>query len=293
LNIFWIVVSFLFGLCIGSFLNVSIYRIPSGKSLFLPGSHCPGCGVSIKWYDNIPVLSYIVLSGKCRSCKGEISIRYPLVELLTGCLFALFYFIYIVVENRAALVGDRGAVGVLVVHLALVSALISATFIDIDHQIIPDGISIGGLAIAPVVSLFFPALHEIYPILHEGAPFTWFGNEHFGALADSLAGMVAGGGFIFVVGWLGKRIWKREAMGFGDVKLMAMVGAFLGWKAVIFANLIAPFFGCIVGIPLWLRSRQRFMRIPYGPFLAGGTVVIMLCGSRLVAWYYGLIIMEF
>lgn len=289
MNIFWIFVSFFFGLCIGSFLNVSIYRIPSGKSLFLPGSHCPGCNAPIRWYDNIPVLSYILLRGKCRNCREGISIRYPLVELLTGCLFALLYFIYILVENKPALIGARAAAGVLVVHLALVSALISATFIDIDHQIIPDEISIGGLLIAPVVSLLFPALHGVYPILHEGMPFTWFASKHFAALADSLAGILVGGGFIFTAGWLGKRIWKREAMGFGDVKLMAMAGAFLGWKAVLFANLIAPLFGCLAGIPLWLKTRQRYMRIPYGPFLSIGTVATMLFGDRFVAWYFGLI----
>jgi len=292
LNIFWIFVSFFFGLCIGSFLNVTIYRIPSGKSLFLPGSHCPGCNAPIRWYDNIPVLSYILLSGKCRSCREAISIRYPLVELLTGCLFALFYFIYIPLGDKAGLIGVGAAVGVLAVHLALVSALISATFIDIDHQIIPDGISIGGLLIGPAISLFFPALHGVYPILHGGRPFTWFVSEHFASLADSLAGIIVGGGFIFIAGWIGKRIWKREAMGFGDVKLMAMAGAFLGWKAVLFANLIAPLFGSLAGIPLWLKSRRKYMKIPYGPFLSIGTVAVMLFGDRLAAWYFGLIGMK-
>ena len=289
MSTFWLAVSFLFGLCIGSFINVSIYRIPSGKSLFYPGSHCPKCNAPIKWYDNIPVLSYIILGGKCRSCKEEVSSRYPLVELLTGCLFALFYFMYFVAENKPDLIGAGAAVGVLIVHLVLVSALISATFIDMDHQIIPDGISIGGLLAGPVVSLFFPKLHEIYPALHEGMPFTWFQSEHFGALADSMAGIVVGGGFIFIAGWIGKRIWKREAMGMGDVKLMAMVGSFLGWKAVLFANLMAPLFGCLAAVPLWLRTRERYMRIPYGPFLSLGTIFIMLFGNRFVAWYFGLI----
>jgi len=273
LDIFWLIVSFVFGLAIGSFLNVTIYRIPRRISLFFPGSHCPGCDAPIRWYDNIPVLSYLILQGKCRRCGAEISSRYPLVELLTGSLFALLYFTYFVVESGRPL-------GVFAIHLVLVSALISASFIDIDRQIIPDRITLGGIFLGPVVSLLYPALHE--PV--------FFKSPHFGSLAASLLGMIAGGGFIFIVGLLGKLAFKKEAMGFGDVKLMGMVGALLGWQNVLFANLAAPVFGCIVGIPMLLKSRQKFKRIPYGPYLAAASVTALLFGDRLIGWYLGALV---
>ena len=267
MSIFWLIVSFAFGLIIGSFLNVTIYRIPRGESLFSPGSHCPKCNAPIKWYDNIPVLSYCLLRGVCRNCKAKISSRYPLVELLTGSLFALFYFTYFIL--------DKKPLGVLVIHLILVSALISASFIDIDHQIIPDRITIGGILIGPVVSL-------LYPELHNGIIFK---SAHFASLADSIAGIFVGGGFILIAGLVGKFILKKEAMGFGDVKLMSMVGAFIGWKLALFANLIAPIFGSIVGVPMLLKTKERFKRIPYGPFLSFGTLVAMLLGNWLITSY--------
>jgi leader peptidase (prepilin peptidase)/N-methyltransferase len=214
------------------------------------------------------VASFLILRGRCRKCKAKISSRYLIVEVLTGFLFALFYYVYFVA-------GAGKPLGVFLIHLILVSALVSASFIDLDRQIIPDRITIGGLLVAPVVSLLYPELHE--PI--------FFDNPNFGSLAACFAGMIVGGSFIFIAGAVGKLVFKKEAMGFGDVKLMGMVGAFLGWQGVLLANLLAPFFGCMVGIPLILKTGERFKRIPYGPFLSLATVCAMLFGQSVINWY--------
>ncbi len=265
--IFWWVVAFVFGLVIGSFLNVVIYRLPRDESLLKPPSHCPRCNAIIAWFDNIPVLSFLLLGGRCRNCKEEISVRYPMVELLTGILFAIIYFRFFVEGSSD--------IPVFIVSVAFVSALVAASFIDIEHQIIPDEITLPGMAIAPLVSLFLPSIHQ--GLL--------FSERHLGSLADGLAGMALGAGLIYLAGFLGKLAFKREAMGFGDVKLMAMIGGFLGWKETILAFFLAPIFGTIVGLFILLRTRNRV--IPYGPFLSLAAVLSMIWGRDIIDWYLG------
>jgi len=267
LIIFWWIVCLIFGLVTGSFLNVVIYRLPREESLVKPPSHCPRCKAPIAWFDNIPVVSFLLLGGRCRNCKEEISIRYPLVELLTGVLFAIIY-------HRLFVEGSSG-VPVLVVSLAFASALVAVTFMDIDHQIIPDEITIPGMAAGLLVSLLIPSIHQGF----------LFEEQHLAGLADGLTGMALGAGLIYLAGILGKMAFKREAMGFGDVKLMAMIGGFLGWKETVLTFFLAPIFGTIVGLFILLRTKNRV--IPYGPFLSLAAVLSMIWGRDVIDWYLG------
>ena len=262
-------VSFVFGLVVGSFLNVTIYRLPRGESLRAPGSHCPSCGAPIRWYDNIPVVSFLLLRGRCRACKGKISIRYPVVEILTGAIYAFLFY-------RMLVAPGEGHIGVFLVYAVLASMLISASFIDMAHQIIPDEITIPGMMVAPLVSLLYPALHESL----------FFAEPHLGALANSVAGMAIGAASIYLTGVLGKWAFKREAMGFGDVKLLGMIGGFLGWKAVSLTFILAPILGSIIGAIVALRTRNRV--IPYGPFLSLAALVSMTYGNEVIVWYVSL-----
>ncbi|MFQ5351500.1 MAG: prepilin peptidase, partial [Candidatus Binatia bacterium] len=191
--------SVLFGLVVGSFLNVCIARIPHGASIVFPSSHCPRCGHSLSWYENLPVMSYIGLRGRCRSCNKKISIRYPLVELLTALLFFGF--------SRAGFAPLE-----FLVYAAFGSALVVITFIDLDHYIIPDVITLPSLLVAPAVAFVVKQV----------------------TVVESLVGILTGGGILWFVAWLYERVRKQEGMGLGDVKLLAMVGGFLGWQAAIF-----------------------------------------------------------
>jgi len=264
---------FLFGLFIGSFLNVLIYRLPIGKSPFWPTwSFCPHCRQPIAWKDNIPVVSYVVLGRKCRQCGESISARYAIVELLTGMLFLLVFAVTFV---------GRGAPWyVFGVYALFTAALIVAVFTDIEHSIIPDEISVWGTGAALVASLIVPELHE--PLLAVHAKKVYVALEGlFGALAENLDGLAAsafglciGAGVTLAVAWLGKAVFRRDAMGYGDVKLMALVGAMLGAKAAVFTFFLAPFIGLPVGL-LMLATRKK-REIPYGPYLAVMAFVAML-----------------
>jgi leader peptidase (prepilin peptidase)/N-methyltransferase len=239
-------VCFLFGLVIGSFLNVVIGRLPAGRSLVYPGSACPSCGASIHWYDNVPVLSWLWLRARCRSCHAIISWRYPAVELATAILFAL----------AAHQVGPARD---LVPALLLLSALIAITFIDLDHQLIPDVITLPGIIAGAALSV---ALH----------PERWL---------DTLLGVVIGGGLFFVI-----IVASGGGMGGGDMKLGAMMGAFLGWKLVLLAILLGVLAGGAVAIALLTTgSKGRKDPVPFGPFLALGTVLSLLWGNDLLGWY--------
>jgi leader peptidase (prepilin peptidase)/N-methyltransferase len=245
----------LYGAIIGSFLNVVIYRLPRGESLLIPPSHCRSCNQWIRWYDNIPLISYLLLGGKCRSCKGRIPIRYPLVELLTGLCFMLLYAADILGEF-----GKPSNYGVFALHCALFAALIAITFIDFDYRIIPNSISVGGGVIALLLSAAFPGL--MYPI-----PYWLSGMEsHAAGLISSLIGGAAGAGLTLAMALLGRLVFRKEAMGMGDVKLMAMFGALLGWQASLIIFFTAPFLGIIVGLPRkWITGDSY---LAYGPFLA-------------------------
>lgn len=245
---------FLIGICIGSFLNVCIFRIPEGKSIVYPPSACPACGNGIRWYDNIPVLSYLLLRGKCRHCRYPISVRYPLVELLTG-LFAWVTWM------------TFGFQWDTVIFFILIAALITITFIDLDHRIIPDIISLPGIPLGFLASF---ALSNV----------TWL---------ESLLGIVIGGGILLIIAVGYKLLTGKEGMGGGDIKLLAMIGAFLGWQGVLFTIMISSFTGTIVGLMLMLRSNQGTkLAVPFGPFLAIGAITYLFFGSQLIEWYiYG------
>ena len=247
LNVF----SIIFGAMVGSFLNVCIYRLPKEESIIWPRSHCPACKKMIRFYDNIPLISYLLLRGRCRYCKGPISLQYPLVEGVTA-LSSLFLII------------KFGPSLSYLFYFAFVAALIAITVIDLYHQIIPDGISLPGIGVGLLASLVIPQI-------------TFF---------NSLMGILLGGGSLFLVATLYEWIFKREGMGGGDVKLLAMIGAFLGWKAVILTILLSSLIGSITGILIMILKGKDFKyAIPFGPFLSMGAVIALFYGENLIRWY--------
>ncbi len=260
---------FIAGLIVGSFLNVCIYRIPRQLSLLSPGSFCPNCSIPVRWYNNIPVISYLVLGGRCRSCGDKISIRYPVIELLTGYVFVHFYSVFIQARQESF--------SVLFIYLALCCALIIATFIDLESYIIPNEITFTGMPLALVLSLVYPGLH-IEP--HTLRDFLLTGFERFDAFIASLAGLAVGGGLTFLCSILGKWAFKKDAMGFGDVKLMGMIGGIVGWKLSVAIFFLAPFFGLLMAIPVLLVKKRHL--IPYGPFLSLATLVCILCQDYFI-----------
>ena len=350
---FWSGVFFVFGSMVGSFLNVCIYRLPLGESIVSPPSHCPHCKYSIPWYLNIPLVTWLYLGGKCRNCMAPISIRYFLVELLTAVTFLGCWLAY----------GAQSA-GLALVYAFFLAGLIVATFIDFEHLIIPDGLTIGGMVVGFVCSFFVPALHDQASLS--------------GAMKLSLLGIAVGAGLIYLILRAGKlflgrekvllptdtriifsetavhlpdrivpyeevfyrqsdvitlrartvelvdRCYKdvqvrlnpawleigderlnpaevphleavsaeivlpREAMGLGDVKFMGAIGAFLGWKAVVFSLVISSMIGAVVGVTLIaLRKREWSSRLPYGPYIALAAVIWLFGGKRLVEWWLG------
>lgn len=248
------VFAFIFGMVVGSFLNVCICRMPKNESIVSPPSHCPGCSYQIRWYDNIPVLSYLFLRGKCRGCGTHISLQYPMVELLNGTL-TLFLFLRF---------GPTPAFAVLFLFC---SALVVITFIDIEHQIIPDEISLSGIVIGFVLSFFLNG-------------HTWL---------NSLLGILLGGGSLLLVAYAYQRLTGKDGMGGGDIKLLAMMGAFLGWKAVPFIIFASSLVGSIIGVSIMLfQKKDSKLAIPFGPYLAFGAVLYIFYGKPLIRWYLSL-----
>lgn len=248
--------SFIFGLVVGSFLNVCIYRLPRNMSVVRPSSACPSCNTPIKPWDNIPVLSYILLKGNCRKCGERISIRYPIVELMNGILYwiAFNYF---------------GLGWHLPFLLSFISAMIVITFIDLDFQIIPDVITLPGIVIG-LASAFF-LLPDPFSLSVVG-------------FKNSIAGLFIGGGLFYLIAVL-----SRGGMGGGDIKLMAMVGAFMGWKAVFLTTFIGSLVGSLVGIFLMIfKGKGRKTKIPFGPFLAFGSIITLFFGRAILHWYFQL-----
>jgi len=264
---------FMFGLFVGSFLNVLVYRLPIGKSPFWPTwSFCPNCRQTLAWYDNIPVISYLALGCKCRQCKVSISPRYAIVEILTGLLFLLVFAVTYIGQNVPWYIFG--------VYVIFTAALIVTVFTDLECFIIPDEISVWGTGAALVASLLMPALHK--PLLETYTPGVFvalqglFGSltANLDGLAASFFGMCIGAGITLAVAWLGKLMFRRDAMGYGDVKLMALVGALLGAKAAVFTFFLAPFIGLPVGIITLVGRKER--EIPYGPYLAIMAFIAML-----------------
>jgi leader peptidase (prepilin peptidase)/N-methyltransferase len=265
-----------FGLIVGSFLNVCIARLPEERSIATPPSHCPRCKTSIRWYDNIPIVSFFALRGKCRTCGLPISWRYPLVELLNALLY-LWSFAAFGLSGEAALA------------MLLCSSLIVITFIDLDHQIIPDVITLPGMIIGLIAAPFFMSalepplafgLSRVLP--HAGLYLTGFVN--------SLAGLLLGAAPLFLIGWVWEKLRKVEAMGGGDVKLMGMVGSFLGWKGAFLTIMLGALTGSVAGVLLiLLKKHQADKVIPFGPYLALGTLLTLFLGQDILTWYFGIL----
>jgi len=270
---------FLFGLIIGSFLNVCILRIPSGKSIVLPASACPKCGEAIRPYDNIPVLSYLLLGGKCRGCKTKISWMYPLVELLTGLLFlGCFYAFGISVET-----GKWAAFSAIMVVLV---------FTDLRERILPDVVNFTGLAIGLIFSLFTKPT--------DGTAL-WIANHLFDypppapvlSLVDAILGAAVGGGLLWVVSEAYFKLRGREGMGLGDVKMMLMAGAFLGAKRTLLTILAGSLLGSVLGVAIILaRRKDTDYELPFGTFLGAGALLVVFFGTPLVNWYQSLLMVR-
>ena len=241
-----------FGLLIGSFLNAVIHRVPRKQSLVSPGSRCPSCGYALRWYDNIPVISYLMLGGRCRKCRQAISIRYPIVELITAAVFVAHYFVF-------------GWTPLLAVRLAFAAALVALFAIDLEHHLLPDVITLPGIAAGLAASVFLPP-----------------------GIVESLIGMLIGGGVLWVIGEAYFRYAGEEGMGGGDVKMLAMIGAFLGWKLVLVTLVLSSIAGSVLGLAIIAIKRGGMKyALPFGTFLALGALAASLIGDRIVTWYAG------
>ena len=248
----WLVFAGVMGACIGSFLNVVIYRLPLGQSIVSPPSRCPKCGNRLQWFENVPIFGWLLLGGRCRKCKNKISIQYPIVELITAVLFVLVVWL-------------TPAGPLLVTRLLFVCILIVLFGIDLEHQILPNSITLPGIVVGLLLStIALPG---------------W---------RDALLGALLGAGVLYGIAW-GYYLWRREeGLGMGDVKMLAMVGAFLGWKAVLVTLVLSSFSGAIIGVALIAAQRGNMkLALPFGTFLAIGAAVAMFAGEPLAAWYAG------
>lgn len=245
--LFLTVLAGLFGAAIGSFLNVCIYRIPAGESIVSPGSRCPQCKSPIRYYDNIPIVGWLILKGKCRDCGAKIPARYAVVEALTALVSIVLFLKF-------------GPTMKFISAFAFSATLIVITFIDLDHQIIPDVISLPGIPVFFLAAVFFMDL-------------SW---------QESLIGILLGGGILYLIALFYYLFTRREGMGGGDIKLLAMLGAFLGWKSLLFILLVSSFLGAIVGIALMaFKGAGWKYAVPFGPFLAMAAFTYMFYGHVL------------
>ncbi|HJS51473.1 MAG TPA: prepilin peptidase [Pyrinomonadaceae bacterium] len=268
--------AFVLGAIIGSFLNVIIHRVPNEESIVFPNSKCPKCQTPLKPYDNIPILSWLVLGGKCRNCKEKIAVRYPAVELLTALSFVLVYW-------------QIGFDPMLFVGLVFVSVMIALMFIDAEHMILPNVITYPFVAFAFAVRIVYPIAFGTvfsdmtYPPLASLSTYpAWVVS-----LAGAVLGAIAGGGSLWLVGAIWKKLRGVEAMGLGDVKMMAGVGALLGWRLAVLSIFLAAFAGALIGIIVIMRQKDRNFQaqIPFGIFLGIGSIVAFLFGEQMIAWY--------
>ena len=258
---------FAFGSIVGSFLNVCIVRIPRKASIVLPASHCPLCKKPIPLYYNIPLVSYIMLGGRCRHCKAPISFRYFFVELMTPLALLMLYARF-------------GLSPVLPITFAFTAALIVITFIDLKHRIIPDVISLPGIPACFLCSFALPWMEPVQAVLGIRLP------GLAGIAMQSLLGILAGGGVLYVFAAGYELLTKKEGMGGGDIKLLAMIGAFLGWKGALVTLMLGAFAGSMIGLILIVvKGKSLKYAVPFGPFLAAGAFCALLCGEKLIGWY--------
>ena len=278
---------FLFGLVFGFFANVCVWRIPREEEVAVKPSHCPDCGAAIKWHQNVPVISYLLLRGRCRQCQKKISVQYPIVELLGGLLFAAAYLKFGLDWRLAG-------------YLPLLWSLLVISAIDFRHYIIPDLLSLPGIGLGlafGIAGTFIPAFN-----------LSIFGhNDHFAIWpwVDSLMGSLMGGGLIWLSAWGGEKIFKQEAMGGGDIKLAALIGAFVGWQAMLMVLFLSFLLGTLAGVPLMLlgklkKTTEVFERtsqdqpakamVPFGPFLAMGAITALMAGKTIWGFYAALLV---
>ncbi len=268
---------FIIGTAIGSFLNVVIHRVPNEESIVFPNSACPNCQKSIKPYDNIPILSWLILGGKCRNCQNPISPRYLIVELLIGFIFLLVYW-------------SVGFNAFLPVILIFIAAIVSLVFIDAEHMILPNVITYPLLVFALLVRLVFPLLFgadyfpdlKIFPLNQMRNSPVWLVS-----LVGAVLGALVGGGFLWVVGAIWKKLRGVDAMGLGDVKMMFAVGALLGWRLTLLSIFIGSFAGAVIGIFVIARQKEKDFQtqIPFGVFLGIGSILSLLFGEQIIHWY--------
>jgi leader peptidase (prepilin peptidase)/N-methyltransferase len=259
------------GAIIGSFLNVVIHRVPREESIAFPASRCPSCGTAIRPYDNIPVVSWAVLRGRCRSCRTPISARYPAVELLTAALFALTYWL------------RSGLTLSLPFDLAFVAGILALIFIDAEHMILPNVITYPGAALAILARVVVP---NLYGVASLGGSQTQL-RPWLVSLGGALLGALVGGGFLWLVGWLWEKARGVEAMGLGDVKMMFMVGAYLGWPLTLLTIFVGVLTGSVAGVAVMMGRKERDMQmmLPFGIFLGVGSLVSLFFGASIIDWY--------
>jgi leader peptidase (prepilin peptidase) / N-methyltransferase len=271
-----------FGAIIGSFLNVVIHRLPREESIVFPNSRCPSCAAKISPFDNLPIISYAILRGRCRACRAPISPRYPAVEALTALLYAAIFLVDVYWRGGLTLV--------IVFDLVFVTALVALIFIDAEHMLLPNAITYPGIVFAVIARLALPYLvgphaFEDLPSLAGGLFSTW--PLWAASLGSAALGALVGGGSLWLMGWLWERLRGVEAMGLGDVKMMFMVGAYLGWRLTILTIFLGVLSGSIIGIGLMARRGEKDMQmqLPFGIFLGIGSIFSLLIGWRIVAWY--------
>src|SRR5215467_1486616 len=276
-NCMEVALALVFGLVIGSFLNVVILRLPQGISVSLPRSHCPQCKQLIAWYDNIPVLSYVILGGRCRKCKRKFSVRYPLIEAITGMTSVLLWL-------KFGLTIEWG------IFLAFSSALIVLAFIDLDHRILPDVITLNGIWIGVLTSVYLADPSPVVIGLFRAAGLE-IETPHLAALVASITGAIVGGGLLWAVAEAYLRLRGIEGMGFGDVKMMAMVGAFLGAPLALLTIMLGSMLGSVLGL-IFIRvaGKTRQYELPFGTFLAAAGILTVLYGEDLIRWYVSTIV---
>ena len=267
---------FVFGAVIGSFLNVCIYRVPRGESIVSPRSKCPGCGQMITAWQNIPLISYLLLRGRCRNCGQSISWRYPAVELLTGLVTTGLYFKY-------------GLTSPFFVNTVFACLLIVLVFTDLDLRILPDVFTKGGIIAGLILSSFQDPVFLDLQLLPESLPelVKGIGNPILG----SLAGVLFGAGFLWGVAWIYLKLRKIDGMGFGDVKLIAMIGAFTGWKLTWLTILGGSLIGAILGGGyMFLKGKEQKYELPFGTFLGMAAILAVFFGPDLIDWYFSRIV---